>query len=45
MNSEIKKWENIILSGKKVDPKNKEQEAAFDIAYYFVTKEKERKAA
>jgi len=46
MKAEIKKWENIILSGKKIEPKNKSEQAYFDIAEYFILKDiSEKKAA
>lgn len=44
MRSEIKFWEYVILSGKKIEPQP-EQEAAYEIAEYFLTREKNRKEA
>ena len=38
--SEIKHWEAVILSGKDYEPRTKEEEAAYDIAEYFIRKEK-----
>jgi hypothetical protein len=45
METEIKFWESVILSGKNYEPRTKEEEAAFDIALYFVQKEQMKKAA
>jgi len=40
MNAEIKKWKNIILSGKRIEPRDKSSEAYYAIAEYLVMKEK-----
>ena len=45
MGTEIKFWESVILSDKKIEPRTKEQEAAYDIALYFVEKEQMKKVA
>jgi len=44
MKSEIKYWEYIILSGKKIEPHNKEQESIFELASYVVS-QKNKKVA
>ena len=43
--SEIKYWEAVILSDKKIEPRTKEQMAAFDIAEYMLKRETEKEAA
>lgn len=40
----IEFWKHIILSGKKVEPQNKEQQTAYQIAEYLIERE-EKKAA
>lgn len=45
LKSEIKFWEAVILSNKKIEPRTKEQEAAYDIALYYVSQNKEKIAA
>ena len=45
MNSKITYWQNVILSNKKIEPKNDEQMAIYKIAEYLIFWEKERKAA
>ena len=42
MRTEIKHWEAVILSGKDYyEPRTKEEEAAFDIAEYFIQKNRQ----
>jgi len=45
MKLEIKFWENIILSNKKIEPMNDEQEADYKIAEYLLFRQKEKAAA
>ena len=45
MGTGIKFWETVILSGKNYEPRTKSEEAAFDIALYFVQKEQMKKVA
>ncbi|MBI9016286.1 MAG: hypothetical protein JEZ07_03385 [Phycisphaerae bacterium] len=45
MKSEIKFWETVILSGKKYEPITAEQEADFEIAEFFLSRNEEKKAA
>ena len=44
MNSQIKFWQNVILSNKKVEPKNDEQEANYKIAEYLIFREEKTAA-
>lgn len=43
--SEIEFWKNVILSGKKYDPKDQREAAAFDIAEYLLKRETDKIAA
>jgi len=45
MKADIKFWEAIILSGKKYEPQNKEEEASYDIAEFYISREKNKKVA
>ena len=45
LKSEITSWEAVILSGKKYEPQTKEEEAAFDIAEYLLSRRKGKIAA
>ena len=45
MNSQIKFWENVIISNKKIEPKTAEQWANYKIAEYLLFSEKEKTAA
>jgi len=45
MKFKIKFWENVILSNKKIEPENDEQEADYKIAEYLIFREKEKRAA
>lgn len=38
-------WQHIILSGKTIEPQTKEQQAAYDIAEFFVKREDNKLAA
>ena len=45
MRTEIKFWETVILSGKKIEPRTREQMAAYDIAEYMLKRELNKVAA
>ncbi len=45
MELEIKYWEAVILSNKNYEPKNKVEEAAYDIAEFYLSREKSKKVA
>ena len=45
MKSEIKFWESVILSNKDIEPRTREQMAAFDIAEYMLKRELNKVAA
>ena len=45
MNSQIAYWQNVIISNKKVEPKDDEQEANYQIAEYLLFRQKEKTAA
>jgi hypothetical protein len=38
-NREVKFWENIILSGKKIEPRTEKDAANYDIAEYLLQRE------
>ena len=40
MRTEIAFWEAVILSGKKYEPQTKEEEAAYDIAEYLLSRKR-----
>jgi len=43
LKAEIEFWKNVILSGKKYEPVNKEQEASYDIASFFINNPQKNK--
>ena len=45
MGTEIKFWESVILSDKKIEPRTKSEEAAYDIAEYMLRRENNKIAA
>jgi len=45
LKSEIEFWKNVIISNKRVEPRSKSEEAAYDIAEYYLSLENEKVAA
>jgi hypothetical protein len=45
MKSEIKFWEYVILSGKDCEPRTDKDLASYQIALFFVSREKNKKLA
>ncbi len=45
MDARIKFWEQVILSGKKYEPRNDAEEAFYEIAEYLVQRGKKEIAA
>ena len=45
MNSQITYWQNVIISNKKVEPMDDEQEANYQIAEYLLVRQRKKTAA
>ena len=45
MQTNIKYWVNVILSGKNFQPQNKEQETIYDMAQFLVNNNRQRNRA
>ncbi len=45
MDARISFWEHVILSGRQIEPRNKDEEADYEIAEFLVSQKKEEIAA